>query len=291
MKIFKNTFSKIFKSKNKIKETFSKVLSFTSLTQDDKEKMEECLLSSDLGWELTEKILEKLEKNEKNYTWEKILLKTLKSSIENLEISCNDINKVILIVGVNGSGKTTSAAKLANFLKINNNSVTLVAADTYRAAAIEQLKIWAQRTNINFISNPNTQDPASIAFDGVKSGITRNDDYIIIDTAGRLHTSKNLMNELEKIYRVICKLTEDISVFISIDGNTGQNGTKQAKEFGKVLPINNIMLNKMDGTAKGGIALSIMHDLKIPISFLGIGESYEDLLEFDLDNYLESLIK
>jgi len=291
MKIFKNTFSKIFKSKNKIKETFSKVLSFTSLTQGDKEKMEECLLSSDLGWELTEKILEKLEKNEKNYTWEKILLKTLKSSIENLEISCNDINKVILIVGVNGSGKTTSAAKLANFLKINNNSVTLVAADTYRAAAIEQLKIWAQRTNINFISNPNTQDPASIAFDGVKSGITRNDDYIIIDTAGRLHTSKNLMNELEKIYRVICKLTEDISVFISIDGNTGQNGTKQAKEFGKVLPINNIMLNKMDGTAKGGIALSIMHDLKIPISFLGIGESYEDLLEFDLDNYLESLIK
>ena len=291
MKIFKNTFSKIFKSKNKIKETFSKVLSFTSLTQDDKEKMEECLLSSDLGWELTEKILEKLEKNEKNYTWEKILLKTLKSSIENLEISCNDINKVILIVGVNGSGKTTSAAKLANFLQINNNSVTLVAADTYRAAAIEQLKIWAQRTNINFISNPNTQDPASIAFDGVKSGITRNDDYIIIDTAGRLHTSKNLMNELEKIYRVICKLTEDISVFISIDGNTGQNGTKQAKEFGKVLPINNIMLNKMDGTAKGGIALSIMHDLKIPISFLGIGESYEDLLEFDLDNYLESLIK
>ena len=291
MKIFKNTFSKIFKSKNKIKETFSKVLSFTSLTQDDKEKIEECLLSSDLGWELTEKILEKLEKNEKNYTWEKILLKTLKSSIENLEISCNDINKVILIVGVNGSGKTTSAAKLANFLKINNNSVTLVAADTYRAAAIEQLKIWAQRTNINFISNPNTQDPASIAFDGVKSGITRNDDYIIIDTAGRLHTSKNLMNELEKIYRVICKLTEDISVFISIDGNTGQNGIKQVKEFGKVLPINNIMLNKMDGTAKGGIALSIMHELKIPISFLGVGESYEDLLEFELDNYLESLIK
>jgi len=291
MKIFKNTFSKIFKSKNKIKETFSKVLSFTSLTQEDKEKMEECLISSDLGWELTEKILEKLEKNEKNHNWEKILLKTLKSSIENLDISSNDIKKVILIVGVNGSGKTTSAAKLANFLKINNNSVTLVAADTYRAAAIEQLKIWAQRTNINFISNPNTKDPASIAFDGVKSGITRNDDYIIIDTAGRLHTSKNLMNELEKIYRVICKLTEDISVFISIDGNTGQNGIKQAKEFRKVLPINNIMLNKMDGTAKGGIALSIMHDLKIPISFLGIGESYEDLLEFDLDNYLESLIK
>ncbi len=291
MKIFKNTFSKIFKSKNKIKETFSKVLSFTSLTQEDKDKIEECLLASDLGWKLTEKTLKNLEKIEKNEKWEDVLLKTLKLSIENLEINSDDIKKVILIVGVNGSGKTTSAAKLANFLKINNKSVTLVAADTYRAAAIEQLKIWAQRTNINFISNPNTQDPASIAFDGVKSGLTRGDDYIIIDTAGRLHTSKNLMNELEKIYRVISKLTDDISVFISIDGNTGQNGIKQATEFGKTLPVNNIVLNKMDGTAKGGIALSIMYQLKIPISFLGIGESYEDLLEFDLDNYLESIIK
>ena len=291
MKIFKNTFSKIFKSKNKIKETFSKVLSFTSLTQEDKDKMEECLLASDLGWKLTEKTLKNLEKIEKNEKWGDVLLKTLKLSIENLEINSDDIKKVILIVGVNGSGKTTSAAKLANFLKINNKSVTLVAADTYRAAAIEQLKIWAQRTNINFISNPNTQDPASIAFDGVKSGLTRGDDYIIIDTAGRLHTSKNLMNELEKIYRVISKLTDDISVFISIDGNTGQNGIKQATEFGKTLPVNNIVLNKMDGTAKGGIALSIMYQLKIPISFLGIGESYEDLLEFDLDNYLESIIK
>ena len=291
MKIFKNTFSKIFKSKNKIKETFSKVLSFTSLSQEDKDKMQECLLSSDLGWELTEKTLGNLEKIEKNESWEDVLLKTLKSSIENLEINSSNINKVILIVGVNGSGKTTSAAKLANFFKINNKSVTLVAADTYRAAAVEQLKIWAQRTNINFISNPNTQDPASIAFDGVKSGITRGDDYIIIDTAGRLHTSKNLMNELEKVYRVIGKITDEISVLISIDGNTGQNGIKQATEFGKTLPIDNIVLNKMDGTAKGGVALSIMHQLSIPVSFLGIGESFEDLLEFDLDNYLESLIK
>lgn len=291
MKIFKNTFSKIFKSKNKIKETFSKVLSFTSLSQEDKDKMQECLLSSDLGWELTEKTLGNLEKIEKNESWEDVLLKTLKSSVKNLEINSSDIKKVILIIGVNGSGKTTSAAKLANFFKINNKSVTLVAADTYRAAAVEQLKIWAQRTNINFISNPNTQDPASIAFDGVKSGITRGDDYIIIDTAGRLHTSKNLMNELEKVYRVISKITDEISVLMSIDGNTGQNGIKQATEFGKTLPIDYIVLNKMDGTAKGGVALSIMHQLSIPVSFLGIGESFEDLLEFDLDNYLESLIK
>lgn len=291
MKIFKETFSKIFKSKNKLKETFSKVLSFTSLTKEDKEKMEECLLSSDLGWELTEKTLENLEKIEKNENWEDVLIKTLMSSIKSRKINDNDIKKVIVIVGVNGSGKTTSAAKLANFFKINNKSVTLVAADTYRAAAVEQLKIWAKRTNINFISNPNTQDPASIAFDGVKSGITKGDDYIIIDTAGRLHTSKNLMNELEKIYRVISKITDDISVFISIDGNTGQNGIKQALEFRKSLPIDNIILNKMDGTAKGGIALSIMHQLKIPVSFLGVGENYEDILEFNLENYLKALVR
>lgn len=290
MKIFKNTFSKIFKSKSKIKETFSNILSFSSLTDHDKEKIEECLLSSDLGWELTEKTISNLEKIEVNETWRDVLFKTLKYSIENSNINDSSLKKVLIIVGVNGSGKTTSAAKIANFFKLNNKSVTLVAADTYRAAAVEQLKIWANRTNINFISNPNTKDPASIAFDGVNSGISNGDDYIIIDTAGRLHTSKNLMNELEKVYRVISSLTKEISVLISIDGNTGQNGIKQAKEFGKILPLDNIILNKMDGTAKGGVALSIMHELLIPISFLGVGESFEDLLEFELDSYLKSLI-
>ena len=181
--------------------------------------------------------------------------------------------------------------KMKNFFKVNKKSVTLVAADTYRAAAVEQLKIWSQRTYINFISNPNTKDPASIAYDGVKSGIANNDDYVIIDTAGRLHTSKNLMNELEKIFRVVKSITDEISVFISIDGNTGQNGIKQAVEFGKVLPLSNVILNKMDGTAKGGSALSIMYKMLIPISFIGVGESFEDLIEFDLDYYLKSLIK
>ena len=291
MKIFKNTFSKIFNTQTKIKETFSNILSFSTLSNEDKSNIEECLLESDLSWDLTQETLKNLEKVKKNETWENALYNSLKKSIESLEIRSHDLKKVIIIVGVNGSGKTTSAAKIANFFKANKKSVTLVAADTYRAAAVEQLKIWAKRTNINFISNPNTQDPASIAFDGVKSGITKGDDYIIIDTAGRLHTSKNLMNELEKIYRVISKITDDISVFISIDGNTGQNGIKQALEFRKSLPIDNIILNKMDGTAKGGIALSIMHQLKIPVSFLGIGENYADIFEFSLENYLKALVR
>ena len=291
MKIFKNTFSKIFNTQTKIKETFSNILSFSTLSNEDKTNIEECLLESDLSWNLTQETLKNLEKVKKNETWENALYNSLKKSIESLEIRSHDLKKVIIIVGVNGSGKTTSAAKIANFFKVNKKSVTLVAADTYRAAAVEQLKIWSQRTNINFISNPNTKDPASIAYDGVKSGIANNDDYIIIDTAGRLHSSKNLMNELEKIFRVVKSITDEISVFISIDGNTGQNGIKQAVEFGKVLPLSNVILNKMDGTAKGGSALSIMHKMLIPISFIGVGESFEDLIEFDLDYYLKSLIK
>ena len=291
MKIFKNTFSKIFNTQTKIKETFSNILSFSTLSNEDKTNIEECLLESDLSWNLTQETLKNLEKVKKNETWENALYNSLKKSIESLEIPSHDFKKVIIIVGVNGSGKTTSAAKIANFFKVNKKSVTLVAADTYRAAAVEQLKIWSQRTYINFISNPNTKDPASIAYDGVKSGIANNDDYIIIDTAGRLHTSKNLMNELEKIFRVVKSITDEISVFISIDGNTGQNGIRQAVEFGKVLPLSNVILNKMDGTAKGGSALSIMHKMLIPISFIGVGESFEDLIEFDLDYYLKSLIK
>ena len=291
MKIFKNTFSKIFNTQTKIKETFSNILSFSTLSNEDKSNIEECLLESDLSWNLTQETLKNLEKVKKNETWENALYNSLKKSIESLEIRSHDLKKVIIIVGVNGSGKTTSAAKIANFFKANKKSVTLVAADTYRAAAVEQLKIWSQRTNINFISNPNTKDPASIAYDGVKSGIANNDDYVIIDTAGRLHTSKNLMNELEKIFRVVKSITDEISVFISIDGNTGQNGIRQAVEFGKVLPLSNVILNKMDGTAKGGSALSIMHKMLIPISFIGVGESFEDLIEFDLDYYLKSLIK
>ena len=172
----------------------------------------------------------------------------------------------------------------------NNKTVTLVAADTYRAAAIEQLKIWAERINIDFISNSKTSDPASISFDGANSGLKKNQDHIIIDTAGRLHTSKNLMLELEKVFRVVGKLSNEITVCMTLDANIGQNGIKQVQEFGKYLPINNIILNKMDGTAKGGIALSIINSLSVPISFLGIGEKYDDLIPFNFNKYIESLI-
>jgi len=291
MKIFKKAIRSLFKSKEKIRETFSKIISFSKLSGDEKEQIENCLLSSDVGWSLTEKIISNLEKSKSEDSWEKLLIATIKNSIENIDKKTNELKKIIIIIGVNGSGKTTSAAKLAKYLKNNNKKVTLVAADTYRAAAIDQLSIWSERMNIDFISNSNTTDPASVAYDGANSGISNNHNHIIIDTAGRLHTSKNLMIELEKIYRVVRKLSDEITVCISIDGNTGQNGINQVKEFNAYLPIDNIILNKMDGTAKGGIALAIINDLSIPISFLGIGETYNDLVEFDLDKYLESLIK
>ena len=292
MNIFKKTISSIFKTKDKIRNTFSKILSFSKLSEEDKDKIEECLLSADVGWELTDKIINNLKNNENSYkTWEDLLIDTVKKSIKNIDIEFNNFKQVVIIIGINGSGKTTSAAKIAQNLKNNSKKVTLVAADTYRAAAVEQLENWSKRMNINFISNINTTDPASIAFDGSKSGINKSHNHIIIDTAGRLHTSKNLMVELEKIYRVVRKLTDDISVCISIDGNNGQNAIKQVQEFNKYLPVDNIILNKMDGTAKGGIVLSILNDLSIPISYMGVGESYDDLVKFEIKKYLDLLIK
>ena len=155
----------------------------------------------------------------------------------------------------------------------------------------DRLKIWSDRLGVDFISNFNTSDPASVAFDGINSGIAKNHDHIIIDTAGRLHTSKNLMLELQKLYRISSKITDDISVCISLDGNVGQNGIKQVQEFNEYLPVDSIILNKMDGTAKGGIALAILDKLSIPISFIGVGESYDDFIVFKMDEYLYSLVK
>ena len=290
MNIFKKTFNSISETRNKIKKSFSNIFSFSSLTQQDINEIEECLLSSDISWTLTEEIIDKIKINKEKFnSWQELLVNSIDKSI-NYNDSSKELKKIIIIVGINGSGKTTTAAKLAKYFVDNNKSVTLVAADTYRAAAVEQLKIWAERINIDFISNSKTSDPASISYDGANSGLKKDKDHIIIDTAGRLHTSKNLMLELEKIFRVVGKLSNEISVCMTLDANIGQNGIKQVEEFDKYLPISNIILNKMDGTAKGGIALSIIKSLSIPISFLGIGEKYDDLIPFNFKKYIESLI-
>jgi len=292
MNLFKKTLSTLKITKEKIKNVFSNVNFKKPLTTEDINKIEECLLTADVSWELTEFIIKEIKNNRnKEIIWEKILINSIKKTIPNFNLKNNQFKKVIIVIGINGSGKTTTAAKLANYLKVKSKSVSLVAADTFRAGAINQLKIWSERLNVSFISNANSNDPASIAYDGTISGIKKNIDYIIVDTAGRLHTSVNLMKELEKLYRIVNKITDQITVIITLDANIGQNGIKQVEEFNKFLPIDSIILNKMDGTAKGGVALSIMNKLSIPISFLGIGESFEDIIPFDINNYLNSLVK
>tara|TARA_Y100000994_G_C15663429_1_gene430527 strand:+ start:222 stop:1109 length:888 start_codon:yes stop_codon:yes gene_type:complete len=283
-------FSSIGNTRKNISNTFNKILNINFLSENDYLQIEECLLNADISWNITEQIIDQIKANPiESSNWEDILLNVFKN-ILNKPINA-EFKQVILMVGVNGVGKTTTCAKIANSFKKNNNNVMLVAADTYRAAAINQLRLWSDSIGVSFISNDKSLDPASVAYDGVESGLAKKKDYIIIDTAGRLQNSDNLMNELKKIYRVISKLTDQITVVMNIDANIGQNSISQIEQFKNYVPIENIILNKMDGTSKGGIVLSVLDKFRLPISFIGVGEKIDDLVEFDLDDYLKSLIK
>ena len=194
------------------------------------------------------------------------------------------------MVGINGTGKTTSAAKLGGYYSNGGDKVSLVAADTFRAAAVEQLSIWSKRLNVHFTANDKSLDPASVAYDGILSGIANAHDRIIIDTSGRINNAPNLMKELGKMYSVALKLTEEVDVLMTIDANTGQNGIQQAREFLIYIPLSGIILTKMDGTARGGIAVQIMKELDLPVYFMGVGEEVDDLIPFKLKDYINSLI-
>lgn len=199
---------------------------------------------------------------------------------------------VILIVGVNGSGKTTSIAKLANHLKQKGKSVLLGAGDTFRAAAVEQLSLWAGRLGIPIVKQANGADPAAVAFDAVAAAVARKVDYLILDTAGRLHTQKNLMTELEKIVRVVKKSLPDAphETLLVLDGTTGQNAIRQASEFAKSAPVTGLILAKMDGTAKGGAVFGIRSVLPVPVKFLGVGEGIDDLEPFRVEGYVDAIL-
>lgn len=289
MSFFDKIFSSITNTRKNISNTFDNLLNIDSLSTEDYESIEECLLGADISWSIVEKTIAIIRnENKNNKNWQKALYKSFKQNLNFIEHV--KFKKVILMVGVNGVGKTTSCAKIANYFKLKNNKVSLVAADTYRAAAVNQLKLWSDKLKIDFISNEMSSDPASVAFDGVQSGLSKNIDYIIIDTAGRLQNSENLMKELEKIFRVISKLTDDISIAINIDANFGQNSISQIENFSNYVPIDNVILNKMDGTSKGGIVMSIVEKFKLPISFIGTGEKVSDIVEFNFEDYLKSLI-
>lgn len=286
----KKTISGLTKTRSKLSNLFAKISGKTILTDDDIQDLEEALLGADIGWELTDSIIEQLKVPDKaEISREDRFQQCIQQYLSDVN-EVGELQKVILLVGINGTGKTTSAAKLGGYFSSSGQSVSLVAADTYRAAAVEQIRIWAERLNLHLTANDKSADPASVAYDGVSSGITKNLDRIIVDTSGRLHTSANLMKELEKIYRVVLKLTDAVDVLITIDANTGQNGLQQAQEFAKYIPLSGVILTKMDGTARGGIAIQIMKELNLPVYFLGVGEQVDDLVPFDRESYIKGLI-
>ncbi len=286
----KKTISGLSKTRSKLSTLFAKFSGKSILTDDDIEDLEEALLGADIGWELTDSIIKQLKVPDKaEITREDRFQQCIQQYLADVH-EVSELQRVILLVGINGTGKTTSAAKLGGYYSKSGKSVSLVAADTYRAAAVEQIRIWAERLNLHLTANDKSADPASVAYDGVASGITKNMDRIIVDTSGRLHTSANLMKELEKIHRVVLKLTDEIDVLITIDANTGQNGLQQAREFDKYIPITGVILTKMDGTARGGIAIQIMKELNLPVYFIGVGEQVDDLVPFDRESYINGLI-
>ena len=270
------------------------------------DELEEILISSDVGVKTTIKIIDRIEgrvakekyvnADELDMILKEEIISMISDDEENIDdfiINKNNIPHVILIVGVNGAGKTTSIGKMANYYKSLGLKVVIGAADTFRAAAIEQLEVWADRVKVDLIKQEMGSDPASVAFDTLESAIKKNADVVLIDTAGRLHNKVNLMNELSKIKRVLKKKVFDApnEVILVIDGSTGQNAFEQAKQFTKVTEITSLIVTKLDGTAKGGVVLGISDKFKIPIKFIGVGEKIEDLQIFDKKEFVDSFFK
>ncbi len=270
------------------------------------DNLEDALVSADVGIETTVAIIERIEKRvaKDKYLNTTELNSILKNEIENVlidapqdksyesyELPAGHKPHVILVVGVNGVGKTTTIGKLAHNFSLAGKSVLLGAADTFRAAAVDQLTIWSERTNVPIVKKEMGSDPASVAYDTVISGVSRNSDVIIIDTAGRLHNKAHLMDELSKIKRVIQKVIPEAphEVMLVLDGSTGQNALEQAKHFTAATDVTALTITKLDGTAKGGVVLAIAHQFKIPVKFIGVGEKATDLLVFDKKEFVDGL--
>lgn len=272
--------------------SFLSKFSKSKATIEDLEQFREILISSDIGVKITEEILE-LVKREKSEELSTAIANSLKSKLisSSRAINLSTVGPtVVLIVGVNGTGKTTSAAKLANYYAKSEKKVLLVAADTFRAAAVAQLQTWGERIGVEVLSGSSNSDPAAIAFDGAKRAKDEGFDLLIIDTAGRLHTKSNLMDELGKIQRVIEKVTPVNEILFVLDGTTGQNGIKQAETFAASVKLTGLMVTKLDGSTKGGIAIATEAALQVPLKYVGFGEAIDDLAPFDSDGYITELL-
>lgn len=277
----------------------------TTIDEEVLDNLEEALVGADVGIDTTVNIISRIEKRvaRDKYMSTGELNKMLKEEIEDILIDAPESNSydfhselpakpyIILVVGVNGVGKTTTIGKLAYNFKLAGKSVLLGAADTFRAAAVEQLTIWSERVDVPIVKQPMGSDPAAVAFDTAQSAISRNSDVVLIDTAGRLHNKAYLMEELGKIKRVIQKTIPDAphEVLLVLDGSTGQNALEQAKQFTAATDVTALAITKLDGTAKGGVVLAIANQFKIPVKFIGVGEKMEDLLVFDKHEFVDSL--
>jgi fused signal recognition particle receptor len=297
------------KSKTSIFEKISKaIVGKSKVDEEVLDELEEILITSDVGVDTTLKIIKRIEArvaedkfastNELDVILREevaaLLAENNSQDVQN-SFETQDLPKpyVLMVVGVNGVGKTTTIGKLAYNFQKNGKKVVLGAADTFRAAAVDQLKLWGQRVGVIVIDHGMNTDPSSVAYDAIKAGIEQNADVIIIDTAGRLHTKVNLMNELGKIKRVMQKILPEAphEVMLVLDGSTGQNAVIQAREFTKVTEISSLTITKLDGTAKGGVVIGISDEFKIPVKYIGVGEKMEDLQVFNKMAFVETLFK
>ena len=287
------------KTREAITETWNDVFSVSELDDDFYDELEESLILADLGMETAGKVTERLRKtassrhirqaSEAREALQEILVDMMNVGSPELNLSTHP--SVILVIGVNGVGKTTTIGKIAKQQVQAGKRVMLVAADTFRAAAADQLEIWAQRSGASIVRQHEGADPASVVYDGIQSAKAKDSDVIIIDTAGRLHNKVNLMNELNKIRRIVDRELPDASkeVLLVLDGTTGQNGLIQAKQFKEIAGVTAIALTKLDGTAKGGIVIAVADVLQIPVKFIGVGEKEDDLMPFVAEDFVKAL--
>ena len=300
MGLFTNLKNGLSKTRDNIVSGFNNIFTgFSSIDDDFYEELEETMIMGDIGVMATEEIIEDLKEKVKENKikdpsmCKQLLIDSIKEKM-NLGPNAYDFENqksIVMVIGVNGVGKTTSVGKMAGLLKAKGKKVVLSAADTFRAAAIEQLTEWANRTGTDIIAQSEGSDPAAVIYDSIAAAKARNADVLICDTAGRLHNKKNLMEELRKIDRIIEREYSDAyrENLIVLDATTGQNALSQLKEFNDVTDITGIILTKMDGTAKGGIAVAIQAEMGIPVKYIGVGEHIEDLQKFDSDTFVNAL--
>lgn len=287
------------KSRNSFAESFANLFKANEIDDDFYDELEETLVMADLGVETTERIIDDLkvkvkeQKIKEAEACKQLIVNIIRDqmSVDDTAYDFEDKKTVVLVIGVNGVGKTTSIGKLAAQYKKRGKKVLMAAADTFRAAAIDQLKTWSNRAGVDIIAQGEGADPSAVVYDAVSAAKSRNTDILLIDTAGRLHNKKNLMDELGKMRRVISREYPEANVesLIVLDGTTGQNALEQARQFSSVTEINGIIITKLDGTAKGGIAIAIQSELNVPVKYIGIGEQVDDLQRFDPTNYVNAL--